>query len=211
VLDVRGAAVAAVEAGGRAEEAGIRAGEIISAAGGAPVKSASQLLDLVASHQSGVLSLDVLAQTGVPRKVDVTVVKVPSLISLDDQSLWSNRLAVAYAALATERTAPLEQLAARLNLAVVLIRLKNYADAAIELDGVAKLAEAGALSPSLSDAVMGTTQYFIGICAEAQRDFPRAEAAWRRAAQARGNLLTENGEPLKELAGRRLEQLAGGR
>lgn len=211
VLDVQGAVVAAVESGGRAEEAGIRAGEIISAAGGALVKSAAQLLDLVASHQSGALSLDVRAPTGVARKVDVTVVKVPSLISLEDESLWSNRLAVGYTALAAERTQLLDQIAARLNLAVVLLRLKNYAEAATELDRVAKSAEEGKIPPSMLDVVVGTAQYLIGICAEAQRDFPRAEQAWKRAAQARGNLLTENGEPLKELATRRLDQLASGR
>ena len=79
------------------------------------------------------------------------------------------------------------------------------------MDRGTKLAGQGTIPASLGDVVNGTIQYLAGICAEAQRDLPRAEQAWKRAAQARGNLLTENGEPLKELAARRLEQLAIGR
>lgn len=211
VLDVAGAAVAAVESGGRAEESGIRAGEVISGAGGTPIKTASQLLDLVASRQAGPLTLEVRSPNGAARQVEIAVVKVPSLISLDDESLWSNRLAAAYTALAAERTSPLEQLAARLNLAVVQIRLKNYADAMTELGRVEPQVEGAKLTTSLSEGVMGTTQYLIGICADALRDSQRAAAAWKRAAQARGNLLTEDGGPLQELATRRLEQLPTGR
>jgi hypothetical protein len=166
---------------------------------------------LVASHPSGPLSLDVRDPKGDVRKVSVTVVKVPSLVSLEDESLLSNRLAVGYGALAAERTGGLEQLAARLNRAVVLMRLRNYPEATAELDGVMKLAEGGDLPSSVSDVVVGTTQYLVGICAEAQRDIPRAEQAWKRASEARGNMLTENGEPLKDLARRRLDQLRNGR
>ena len=185
--------------------------DVIAAADGAPVRSASHLLELVSAHPAGPLSLDVRDPKGVARTVAVTVVKVPSLVSLEDESLLSNRLAVGYAALAAERTDGLEQLAARLNRAVVLMRLRNYPGASTELDGVTSLAEAGQLGPTLLDLVVGTTQYLNGICAEAQRDIPRAEQAWKRASESRGNLLTENGEPIKDLALRRLEQLRNGR
>jgi hypothetical protein len=203
--------VAAVEAGGRSEAAGLRVGDIVTGASGTPVTGAAQVLRLVESHQSGPLSLDVQSGPAAARRVDVTVAKVPSLVSLEDQSLWSNRLAAAYAALAAERPDALEQIAARMNLAAVLIRLGNYAGASNELDAAARSLGQATVDASVADVVGGTIQYLIGICADLQRDTTRAETAWKRAAQAKGNLLSENGEPLRDLATRQLERLAAGR
>jgi hypothetical protein len=208
VADVPGAIVATVEPGGSAEAAGIRPGDVIVAAGDTQVTSGSQLLGILSAHQgTQPLSVEVRDRAGAAKKVSVAVQAVPSVVALMDQSLLFNKLAIDYVYRVAALTTPLEETAVRLNLAVVLMRLGSWADAARELERVVKVAGEGRIPATLTDSIGGTAHYLLGMCAEATGDVAGATRAWKTAAQSRGNLLTDSGEPLKELSERRLNQL----
>jgi hypothetical protein len=211
VQDVDGAVVASVEAGGTAETAGIRPGDIVTGADGMPVVDTQQLLAAIGRHPSGQpLALDVRDRAGAAKKTSLVVQDVPNVVSLDDLSLPSNRLAVEFARLATDTKNPLDEAAIRLNLGVLAIRLRIWNDAIRELDRVAKLTGDGVLPAPLIDPIKGTAQYLLGVAAEGSGDTVGAERAWRVAAQSRSNLLTESGEPVKELSEQRLSATSGG-
>ncbi len=208
VADVPGAIVAAVEPAAGAEAAGIRAGDLIVNAAGTAVTSAPQLLALVSAHQgTQPLAVEVRDRAGAAKKVLVPVQAVPSVVALLDQSVLFNKLAIDYTYRAAAMTTPLEETAVRLNMAVVLMRLGSWADATRELERVVKVVGEGRVAQTLTDAIGGTAHYLLGVCAEATGDVAGATRAWKIAAQSRGNLLTDSGEPLKELSERRLNQL----
>jgi len=208
VVDTAGVVVATVEPGGVAETAGIRPGDVITSAEGTPVTSAVQLIGLVGAHQgTQPLPLELKDRAGATKKVAVPVQAVPSVVALMDQSLLFNKLASDYTYRAAAIRTPLEEAAVRLNLAVVLMRLGNWTEATRELERVVKVTGEGKLPANLTDPVGGTAQYLLGMCAEALGDVAGATRAWKISAQSRSNLLTETGEPLKELSERRLTQL----
>ena len=206
VLEVQGAVVASVDAGGGAAAAGLQPGDVMTSAGGTQLNGAAHLMMLVNAQPAGQpLSLDLRDRMGVVKKVDVTAQRVPRLVELLDQTVLSNALAVHYASRAYSAATPLDEAAIRLNLAGALMRIENWGDATRELEAVAKIA--AALPPPVKDAVAGTAQYLLGACAEAVGDMAGAERAWGAAAQSSSALLTDSGEPLKELSDRRLAQL----
>ena len=208
VLDADGAVVVTVQPGGSAAAASIQPGDRIVSAGGAPIKSAAQLVGLVNTHPANQpLSLDIQDRAGATRKVDVTLQRVPRLVELLDQTVLSNALAVQYASRAYSSATPLDEAAVRLNLAAALMRLENWVDAMRELEAVGKIAAGPALPQAVKDAVAGTVQYLTGACAEALGDVAGAERAWAQSSQSASALLTDSAEPLKELSERRLAQL----
>jgi hypothetical protein len=208
VLDTPGAVVASLDAGGSAAAAGVQAGEIITSANNAAVTGAAQLLAIVNAHPAGKpLSIGVRDRAGLERRIDVTPQRVPRLVELLDQTVLSNALAVQYASRVYSATTPLDEAAVRLNLAAALMRLENWSDAVRELEAVSKLASGGAMPAPVNDAVSGTVQYLMGACAEALGDIPGAERAWGQASQSAAALLTDSGEPIKELSTRRLAEL----
>jgi hypothetical protein len=210
VLDVEGAVVAAVDSGGggAAPAGGLQPGDVVTGAGGKPVTSAAQLLAVAGEAPAGKpLSLDVRDRTGTVKKVEVTAQRVPRLLGDRDQTVMSNVLAVQFAALVRTAATPLDEIALRLNLAAALMRVENWADATRELETVSTLAAAGDFAPSVKSAITGSAQYLLGACAEATGDTQGAEKAWGLAAQSSSALLTDGGEPLKELAERRLADL----
>lgn len=207
VVDVDGAVVAAVESGGGADGAGIKPGEIIATANGKPVTGASQFLSDVSAHQAGQpLSLEVRDRAGMVRKVDVRVQAVPNVISFADQALPANKLALEYTYRAGTLANALEETSVRLNIAAVSMRLRKFNDAKGELERVVKVVGDGAVPGPLGDAIAGTANYLLGLSNEGIGDTASAERAWRLAQQSRGNLLTENGEALKDLSEQRLNQ-----
>jgi PDZ domain-containing protein len=208
VQDTDGAVVVGVSPGGSAEAAAIKVGDTIVSAGSAPVTSVVQLMLSIEAHPAGKpLSLELKDLAGVSRKADVAVQAIPNVVSLADQALLSNALALQYAYRTSLLTDALEEVTVRLNLAALALRLRNGVDAIRELESVARLATDGRVPPSLTDAVNGTTQYLIGLALDAEGDVAGAERAWRVAAQSRSSLLVDNGEPIKELSEQRLKQL----
>jgi hypothetical protein len=199
--------VAAVESGGGAEAAGIKPGEIIAGADGKPVTGAPQFLNDVTGHQAGQpLTLDVRDRAGMARKVEVRVQAVPNVISFADQALQANKLALEYTYRAGILANALEETSVRLTIAAVSMRLRKFGDAKNELERVVKVVGDGGVPGPLGDAIAGTANYLLGVSNEGIGDTASAERAWRLASQSRGNLLTENGEAVKDLSEQRLNQ-----
>jgi hypothetical protein len=211
VQEVDGAVVVSVNTGSSGVAAGIRPGDTIVNAGGAPVTGVVQLLASINAKQAGqALALELKDAAGTSRKADVVVQAVPNLVSLADRALLSNKLAVEYGFRTAGLTDALDEVAVRLNLAALAIRLRNRNDATRDLERVLKVLSEGRIPPALTDALTGTTQYLLGIAAEASGDSASAERAWRTAAQSSSNLLTDGGEPVRDLAEQRLNQMQQG-
>jgi hypothetical protein len=209
VLDVEGAVVASIDqSGGGGATAGLQPGDVVTAAGGTAVTSAARLLAVVNDAPAGKpLSLDVRDRSGAMKKVEVTAQRVPRLLEEHDQTVMSNVLAVQFASMVRAASSPLDEVALRLNLAGALMRVDNWLDAMKELDAASALAEASDFAPAVKAAITGSAQYLLGTCAAATGDLPGAQKAWGLAAQSSSALLTDAGEPLKELAERRLAEL----
>jgi predicted Zn-dependent protease len=99
---------------------------------------------------------------------------------------------------AAELTDPFEQSVVRLNTAVALGRIGEWAAAQVELRQV-KL-------PDRPGVGSGTVQYLLGVAAEALGNRAEAEAAYKAAA-ATDSLLTDDGPRVKDLAEARLAEL----
>lgn len=208
VHEVEGAVVASVNTGSSGAVAGIRPGDTIVNAGSAPVRGVVELLTAVDAKQTGqTLTLDVKDAAGVAKKVDVVVQAIPNVVSLADRALLSNKLAVEYTYRAAALTDALDEVAVRLNLAALSLRLRNRAEATKDLERVLKVLSEGQIAPPLLDAANGTAQFLLGLSAEASGDSAAATRAWRQAAQSTSNLLTDGGEPIKDLAEQRLNSL----
>jgi len=208
VQELDGAVVVGVSPGSGAEAAGVKVGDTVVSAGGAPVTSVVQLTLSINSHGAGKpLSLELKDLAGTTRKADVAVQAIPNVVSLADQALLANALALQYGYRTSSLNDAVEEVTVRLNVAALSLRLRNRVDAVRELETVSRLVAASRIPASLTDAVTGTTQYLLGLALDADGDVAGAERAWRAAAQSRSSLLVENGEPIKELSEQRLKQL----
>ena len=123
------------------------------------------------------------------------------LIGLSEQGLLVNRILLDLRGRLADATDPFEQSVIRLNMAVALARVVDWAAALEELQRV-KLPE----QPGVGN---GTVQYLIGVAAESLGNRSEAEAAFKAAAGS-DSLLTENGPPVKELAEAKLLELQKG-
>ena len=203
-----GVVVGVVETGGRAQAAEIQEGSTILRAGNTQITSAAQFNGIVDSQAAGTLSLEIQPPNQPARRVDVVVVQTPRIVSLEDRSLLSNALTIGYRYLAVSAVEPIDQIAIRLNLAALLMRLRNHAEAEEELKRVAgrlKEVTGKQVDSAMSEVIDGTIQYLLAVCYEERRDYPGARALWQNLLNANGNLLTDNGEPLKDLATQRLK------
>jgi hypothetical protein len=195
VADASGAVVARVEPGGDAEKAGIKPGEIIASVDGQPVGEPGSFRKAVDAKAVGdTMTLQVLESDGTTRSASLPVTGTPRLISVGDQTLLFNPLAVVLRSrLATASEA--EQPFVRLNLGVALLRLGDYAGAREQFEAVSL--------PAGTGIAQGTQQYLLGLALEGMGDLPGAQRAWQAAASSEASL-TEDGPPVKSLAERKL-------
>ena len=121
----------------------------------------------------------------------------PRLIGLSEQGLLPNRLLLDLRGRLASSTDPFEQSVIRLNMAVALGRLGDWAAAREELQQV-KL-------PDTPGVGSGTVQYLLALAAENLGNRAEAEAAYKAAALT-DSLLTEDGPPVKELAEAKLNE-----
>jgi membrane-associated protease RseP (regulator of RpoE activity) len=198
VLDVAGAVVTAVDVDGAAAKAGLAPGDVITKVDGQPVSDGSAFSAVVAQRKAGdKLTVEVKDRAGAVKGAGLTVTMAPRLVAMNDQSLMFNNLVLALRPrLAAGPGGAAADPIVRLNLAVALMRLGNWAGARAELS---KVQLAG--GPGVSN---GTVQYLLGLCHEALGQLAEAEKAWRAAATDAESLLTEDGPAVKELAERKL-------
>jgi hypothetical protein len=155
----------------------------------------AQLQQLFEAKQPGdPVAVEARDASGMARTAQLPVIESPRLISVADQGLLFNPISLALRSrLAT--AAPADQPIVRLNLAVALMRLGDYAGAREQLEAVQLAA-----GPGIS---LGTQQYLLGLVHEGEGDAASAQHSFQAAA-ASGGLLTEDGPEIKTLAGRKL-------
>jgi tetratricopeptide (TPR) repeat protein len=197
VLDQQGPVVGAVET---SETSGIARGDVIMSAGDRPVRTVADFLKAVSDrHAAGVVPVEVRDGTGVVKQLQLKIRPQTRVISFDDHALPFNKLAVDFGLQSATATEVGEKAAARLNLAVALMRLGDMEAAARELTNVSL--------PSGSGVSQGTVEYLLGVCYEALGRRAESEQAWKRASTHAGSELTEDGPTIKELLDRKLPVL----
>ncbi|MCX6538135.1 MAG: PDZ domain-containing protein [Acidobacteria bacterium] len=200
VLDHEGAIVVRVDPGGSAATAGISVGDVIVAIDGKPVQSGAAFAALLSTKQTGqTLKVDYRNRTGGTRSVDLAVTVTPRAISMEDRTLLMNKLLVDYRARLAGQSSPIEESVTRLNVAVALGALENWAECQRELERVT-------LKPGRGVSA-GTVVYLQALCAEKLGNVSEAERLYKVASESPDSLLTEDGPGIKELAERRLAQL----
>ncbi len=201
VLDVAGAVVVSVEPGGPAARAALVAGDIIGSVNNQPVADASKFAAVVAAAKADdVLALAVRDKSGATKRAELKLVSVPNVVAMVDETLAFNKLLLDLRTRLLSPGTPLEESVARLNLSVALMRIGNWSEAVTELEKVRL--------PDGPGVANGTVQYLLGVTREAQGQLAEAEAALRAAAAANGALLTAEGPAIKELAEKKLADLA---
>jgi membrane-associated protease RseP (regulator of RpoE activity) len=195
VADVEGLVIARVDKGSVADLAGLAPGHLITAVDNTPVTRGVQLRERLEAKRPGEqVSLQVTAPGGSPRTVQVPVSVTPRVISPNDQTLLFNPLSVVLRnRLLTADAA--DQPIVRLNLAVALMRLGDYAGAREQLEAVQL--------PDTTGIGHGTQQYLLGLAYEGMGDVAAAQRAWQAAAATQA-WLTEDGPPVQGLAERKL-------
>jgi hypothetical protein len=199
VLDIPGATIAQIEAGGAAAAGGLAPGDIIVSANGKPVKSVLDLENVLATLGDDKLALDVRGAAGGVRKAEITASLVPRALVVTDQTLLANKaildLRQQLPGAMNTRAEPV----VRLNLAIALMHSKSWALARTELERVTLPA-----APGISS---GTVQYLLGLCYDALGLPADASRAWKLAAADATGLLTEDGPPIAEMAASKLAAL----
>jgi tetratricopeptide (TPR) repeat protein len=196
--DVSGLVVARIDAHGAGERAGIKPGDTLMRGAGQPLENGAALVRLLDEFRGKSVEIDVIDVAGAPRTVQVDVESAPRLISVADESLLFNPLAVALRTRLAAAPAG-EQPSVRLNLAVALMRLGDFAGAREQLEAVRLPAGRG-----IAD---GTLEYLRGLALDGLGDAAGAQRAWQAAAGSEASL-TDDGPLVKGLAERRLA--AGG-
>ena len=167
---------------------------------GAPVTSVADVARVLERRGVGVdLRVDVRNTTG-NRMVTVRVAESPYLVPLSGVARLSNLLLPDMAAAVAAATTPIAESAARLNLAVAHIRLRNWDRALRELGQVALPAGGGVSA--------GTVSYLTALCLLETSQMVAAEAALKRAAAAGESVLFVGGPRVSALARQRLAELS---
>lgn len=202
VVDVPGSVVIAVDPGGTSAKAGLAAGDVILKANGQAIADSVSLATVLAgSRVDDALVLELRGQHGATRAAEVRVARVPQAISMVDQTVLFNTLILELRSRLAGSLDPLEESVTRLNLGVALMRVGSWAEAYAELQKV-RLPD----GPGVANA---TVQYLSGLCSEALGRLSDAESSWRAAATSSDSLLTADGPAVKDLAERKLANLAG--
>jgi hypothetical protein len=193
---VQGAVV--VRPGGVGAKAGLAMGDTIVSAGGTPIASVAELRLRINGLRPGTaeLPLEVRAPGGQSRKIAAPVALVPDTIPMRDPSLSYNRVLLELEEQAATAGATTAGAAARLNLAVVQMRLSNWDDALASLEAV-KLPDGAGVSS-------GTVAYLMGLCLESLGRTADALAAFKRAAAATDARLSYEGPLIAPLAQQRI-------
>jgi hypothetical protein len=200
VLDVTGAVVIGIDAGGPAAKSGLAPGDTILRVNGQAVADATQFAAMLASKKADdQLQVDAVDRAGAAKRAALRVAAVPHAVAMADQTQMFNKLIAEIRFRLAGTNTPLEDSVLRLNLGVALMRGGDWSGALAELQR-AKLPD----GPGVSN---GTAQYLMGLCEDALGQPANAERDWRAAAAADQSLLTEDGPSIKDLADQKLAEL----
>ena len=198
VAGVDGAAVVRVAMGGAGQMAGLTVGDVVVGVDGAPAASAGDVRRGIESRGAGAgLRLDVRRQAR-ERNVAVRVTESPHVVPLVGTEFRFNLLLPDMAATVAAARTPLAESAARLNLAVAHIRLRNCDRALGELRQVAL--------PDGPGVSAGTVAYLTALCLLETGQLNAAEASLRRALAAEESVLFVGGPRVASLARQRLAE-----
>jgi hypothetical protein len=201
VHDVAGAVVVRVEPGSAAQVAGLVPGDVIIRVGGENVQDGSRFSALLASAKvDDQMTIEVRDRADVVKRVPLALGRVPQVVAMSDETLLFNKLLLDFRRQLISPAGALDESVARLNLAVVLMRVGGWTEARAELEKVQL--------PDRPGVAAGTVHYLIGLCREALGQLTEAESAWKTAAAAKDALLTADGPLIKDLAERKLADLA---
>ena len=199
VFDVDGLVIVSVDSGTPADGAGIKAGDLLLRVDGQRVSDSAALQQLIDSKPAGeAVAIEVRDRTGAARTLQVPVTDSPRLMSVADQKLLFNPISIALRS-RVDGAQSREQGIVRMNLAVALMRLGDYAGARAQLEAVELAA-----GPGIS---LGTQQYLLGLTFEGEGNVASAAKAFE-AARSSGGLLTEDGPTITEMAERKLNGTA---
>lgn len=199
VVDGSGPVISGVDAAGPSAQAGLQPGDTVLSVDGKPIADSGALSAAIDAHAANSkMALGIRDRAGVEKKVEVSVLRRPRLLGISDQTLLMNSTLASLRAQLAASGSNEEQAVIRLNLAAALTRLEAWSEARAELQRVT-LTD----GPGVGN---GTVQYLLGLCAARMGDRAGARAAFT-AAVASGNLLTEEGPPVRDLAEARLAEL----
>lgn len=201
VVDVAGQSGAVVvRPGGSGAKAGLVLGDVIVGAGGQPVKSVEDLRARIAAlHPPSLdLPLDVRNAAGATRMISGAIAMVPDTLPLRDPQLPYNRVLPQVEDAVRAAVSPLDKAATEINLAIVQMRLGNWADAQAALATV-QLPDGAGVSA-------GTVAYLTGLCLDAQGRTADARAAYTKAAASPQARLSYEGPLVAPLAQQKLRR-----
>ncbi|MFN3477452.1 MAG: PDZ domain-containing protein, partial [Candidatus Methylomirabilales bacterium] len=116
--------------------AGLAPGDVIVAADGKPVASASDLqVRAAAAPAGGTLTLDVRGRDGSTRQVKLPVIEMPNPLRLGNRTPVYNKAILEMREALQTADNPLEQAVARLNLAIAHVSLHDWEEALDLLGG----------------------------------------------------------------------------
>jgi tetratricopeptide (TPR) repeat protein len=193
-----GVPVLRIVPGSPAAEAGVQAGELVTAADGKPVTRTTDLLEAVAAKKpKDRLALHLKGSAG-PRVVEMTLGQTPQEIPLFDPSLLYNKVMMDLRA-QVEGYPGTEQAAfAGLNLAIAAMHFQDYAAAH---DYLMKVKSELPTRPGVSQ---GTALYYLGLALEKLSYKTQALEAYRAAAGFKdATLINNDGPAVAPLAARR--------
>jgi tetratricopeptide (TPR) repeat protein len=184
--------------GSPAAQAGVQAGELVTAADGKPVAKTGDLLAAVAGKKpKDKLALHLKAAAG-PRTVELTLGQTPQEIPLFDPSLLYNKVMMDLRG-QVEGYPGTEQAAfAGLNLAIAAMHFQDFAAAHDYL------MKAKSELPSRPGVSQGTALYYLGLALERLNYKQQAIDAYRAAAGFKdATLINNDGPAVAPLAARR--------
>ena len=200
VLDSAGPVIVDIEPGSDAAAGTLKPGDTVTQLAGQPVKDAASFLALLNQQPvNSRVALEVTNRTHAGGKAAIIVKGAPLVIGVDDRTVLSNKAVIDLRDRLASRPTPDEANVLHLNLAVGLMRVKDYEAALEELDQV-----------HLPDGVgvaQGTVNYLRARTLEALRRSADAAAAYKQAAQSPAARIFDGGALVSDLAKRRLEQL----
>ena len=199
VAGVEGAAVIRVDDGGAGQAAGLRPGDVIVGAAGAPVASASDAARILAGAEPGALPIEVRAEDGAVRETAVEVVLVPDTIPLDDSGLLYNKILLDLQSRIERPDLDVMPAASQLSLAIAHMRLGSWDLALRALETVGLPA-----GPGVSSAAV---DYLTGLCLREIGQTDEAREAFRRAVAVGEGTLSVGGPLVGPLAQRELDTL----